>query len=112
MTHIFDTLTYYAKLNQYNQQKTKTYQKIVDYLQSIWPNICLRVSENSTTPIVQISVIIDKEEIPVLKFNKYDYCTEKVNDVIIIKALTKYLKDLKHEKRKAAMDHLLDIKNF
>lgn len=103
--NLFDTPEYRRLEALYHQQKRR--EKLVEYLQSKWPNVHLNIAEDEPYKR-SISLIIDDITIPVITFYEYDFVPDKV----IIDHLIAAIKDLKKQKRKAMMEHLLNIKRY
>ncbi len=101
----FDTPEYRQLEAQYHQQIRR--EKLVEYLQSKWPNIHLKITEDASYK-QSISLIIDDITIPIITSYTYDY----VSDKVIIDHLIAAIKDLKKQKRKAIMEHLLNIERY
>lgn len=101
---LFDTPEYRQLEARYHQQKYR--ERLVEYLQSMWSNLHLEITETSYNR--KISVIVDGIEVTILKIHRYDYMTE----IDIIKLIVKTMNDLKRQKRKAIMEHLLNIERY
>lgn len=100
----FDTPEYRRLEVMYYQQKRR--EQLVEYLQSMWLNLELVITETHFAQ--EVSIIVDGIKVSVVKIQRYDYMTE----IDIIKLIVKTMNDLKRQKRKAIMEHLLNIERY
>lgn len=105
MPSIFDTPQCREIEARFHQQKNRL--ELVNHLQSKWPNIHLEIVEEPPNER-SISLIIDDIRVPVITFHIYD----SISDKIIVGHLVAAIKDLKRQKRKATMEHLLNIERY
>lgn len=88
----------------YFEQKNR--ETLVKFLQSKWPNCGVEFVKGHGN--YTISLVIDGEKIRILTYPLYSYMTDNV----IVKHLVSAIKDLKRQKRKAIMGHLLNIERY
>ncbi len=100
----FDTPEYRRLEAQYHQQKRR--EKLVEYLQSMWPNLELVITETHFDQ--EVLIIVDGIKVSVVKIPRMD----NLSDVEIVNLIELKIKDLKCQKRKAMMNHLLNIERY
>ncbi len=100
----FDTPEYRQLEALYHQQKRR--EKLVEYLQSMWPNLQLDIVETHFDQ--KVSIIVDGIKVSVVDIPRIDI----MSDVEIVKLVELKIKDLKRQKRKAMMNYLLNIERY
>lgn len=91
---------------EYLYFERKNRETLVKFLQSKWPNCGVEFVKGHCN--YTISLVIDGEKIKILTYPLYSYMT----NAVIIKHLVSAIKDLKRQKRKATMEHLLNIERY
>lgn len=104
MSTIFDTPEYHRLEAQYHQQKRR--EQLVEYLQSMWQNIHLEITETHYNQ--EVSIIVNDIKVSVVKIPRYEY----MSDDDIVHLIVAKLKELKLQKRKVMMDRLLNVERY
>jgi len=101
---LFDTPEYRRLEAQYHTQIHR--EKLVEYLQSKWPNLVLVITKTHFAQ--EVSIIVDGIKVSVVKILQMD----DLSDVEIVKLIELKIKDLKKQKRTAIMGHLLNVERY